>query len=268
VSAWVCLMYHDVTADSAEPGQGKEYFSVSRSVFEHQLDQLAGLGRNVCNLETVVASPSPDGKRVIACTFDDGDAGQFDRGFPALAKRGMSATFFVTTDWVGKPGYVSWNGLREAKAAGMSIQSHTRSHPFLSELTAEELGNELAGSRAILDDQLGQQTTTLALPGGDPPRSALREQIAAAGYRIVANSRWGVNRARTSGSITWVNRCTIRGRMADDRFARVAQGDPWISATRQVREAVLRALRNSLGPTRYARWRRQLLQTSPHQEAT
>ncbi len=180
----------------------------------------------------------------------------------------MSATFFVTTNWVGKPGYVSWDGLREAKAAGMSIQSHTRSHPFLSELDAAQLRDELAGSRAILDEQLQQHTSTLALPGGDPPKGALRAQVSAAGYRIVATSRWGVNRDSAGDGIRWINRCTIRGRMADERFARVAKGDPWIAMKRQVREAVLRALRNSLGPTRYARWRRQVLNAPSHQEAT
>jgi len=269
MSGWVCLMYHDVSPEPAHADGSGQYFSVSRSAFERQLDQLADLGYRVCSVEEAVNAPKSD-RRLIACSFDDGDAGQFERGFPALAKRNMSATFFITTGWVGTPNYVTWDALREMKAGGMSLQSHTRTHPFLSQLDDAALRRELRESRDELDAELAQRTTSIALPGGDPPRRSLSPLFTEAGYSIVATSRWGVNASgpRRGSEPTWINRCTIRGEMSPALFHRIAVADPWLSGKRRLREGVLRALRNSLGPTRYARWRRRFLNGHSNEDAT
>jgi peptidoglycan/xylan/chitin deacetylase (PgdA/CDA1 family) len=250
-------MYHDVAAQRPGVSGGREHFSVSRASFEAQLDQLADLGYRACSVEQAAAQPGTPS--TVAISFDDGDAGQYQRGFPALARRGMGATFFITTDWVGRPGYVSWDGLREMKAAGMSIQSHSRSHPFLSELGGDALRRELVDSRVALDAQLGQQTQSLALPGGDPPRARLRRLLAETGYSVIATSRWGVNQPAAGTAPVWVKRCTVSGDLSATQFRRIVEGDPGLAWRRQVREATLRALRRSLGPSRYAHWRRRFL---------
>jgi len=252
---WVCLLYHDVMADDPGRSGATAYFGVSGHSFAAQLDHITGLGWRGCSIEEALRD---DGARV-AISFDDGHAGQFERAFPALARRGMTATIFVTTGWVGTPGYVSWSALREMKAAGMSIQSHTRTHPFLSELDPAALREELYGSRAELDQQLGQRTHALALPGGDPPRAPLRGALAEAGYTVIATSRWGVNPDTRAAGPLWVRRCTVRGRVSGADFRRIVEGDQLIAWRRRLREGVLRGLRTSMGPTRYARWRRRVL---------
>jgi peptidoglycan/xylan/chitin deacetylase (PgdA/CDA1 family) len=260
---WVCLMYHDVTSGSAPASRSAGYFSVDQAVFGAQLDQLAAEGYAVRSLEATLADPRP---RQVAVTFDDGDLGQCELGFPELARRGMSATFFVTTNWVGQPGYASWAKLREMRAAGMSIQSHTRSHPFLSELAPGMVEDELRGSREALNEALDQQTTSLALPNGDFPRGGPRV-FQEAGYRVVATSRWGRNGASrpAAGEIEQICRCTIRGRPAEKEFRDTAAGDPWLAARHRLRESTLNAFRSAIGPTRYAGWRRRFLDLAGRQ---
>ena len=255
---WACLMYHDVTPDSNIKGGSGDYFSVTRATFDEQLEQVISLGYRCRSIEELVDDPAS--RRDVACSFDDGNLGQFERAVPALIAHGMTATFFVTTKWVGTPGYVSWEGLREMKTAGMSIQSHTRSHPFLSELGPEALREELRSSREELDAQLGQVTTSLALPGGDSPRSGLQPILREVGYRIIATSRWGINAPRPSPtSQVWVKRCTVRGSMPPADFRAIVEGDRWLSLQKAMREGALRVLRQSLGPTRYAKFRRGFL---------
>jgi peptidoglycan/xylan/chitin deacetylase (PgdA/CDA1 family) len=198
----------------------------------------------------------------VAISFDDGDLGQFENGHAELVKRGMTATFFITTDWVGRPNYVSWNQLREMRAAGMSIGSHSKSHPFLSELGEAGLRAELLGSKDRIDQELEQVTDTIALPGGDRPRRSLRPMLGAVGYRVVANSRWGTNHGTTpADGVRWINRCTIRGEPSPGHFSRVIHGDSWLGFKRFTREFALARLRETLGPTRYSRWRRRLLES-------
>jgi len=258
---WVCLMYHDISAGAATNDGGPARFAVPRAIFERQLDVIAEAGLRACSLEEAAATADPH----VAISFDDGDLGQYERGVPALVARGMSATFFVTTTWVGRPGYVTWDQLREMKAAGMSIQSHTHTHPFLSELDASALRHELGESKRLLDTELGQDTTMLALPGGDWPSLRARGLLPEIGYRTVATSRWGVNRAAHGrGTARIVRRCTVQGSPPLDYFKRVMAGDAWLASRRRVREAVLGRLRSTIGPSRYHRWRRSVLDAVAH----
>ena len=171
----------------------------------------------------------------------------------------MTATFFVTTAWVGRPGFATWDQLREMRDAGMAIESHTHTHPFLSELGAAALRDELCRSRELLGEKLGIESRMLALPGGDAPRSALLGEIGEAGYRVVATSRWGVNADRRAESVQWIRRCTVRGEPGDREFLAIATGDPVLRLRKHAREGTLAFIRRSLGPSRYARWRRGVL---------
>jgi hypothetical protein len=141
----------------------------------------------------------------------------------------------------------------------MSIESHTHTHPFLSELTATELRDELRRSRDLLDDQLEQHTSMVALPGGDAPRRELRGMFAEERYSVVATSRWGINAGASHANPLFVRRCTVRGEGNDASFMAIATGNLLLSMKKRVREGILAAMRSSLGPTRYARWRRTAL---------
>jgi len=251
-------MYHDVSQAPVGVTGGSAYFSVSEAGFARQLSVLQEAGLRGCSLADALRDDASHG---VAITFDDGDLGQATRAFPALAARGMTATFFVTTSWVGKPGYAAWSQLSEMRAAGMAIESHTHTHPFLSELTGDALRDELRRSRDLLNERLGQETSMLALPGGDAPRRELRDMIIEEGYAVVATSRWGVNRAATAGRPLYVRRCTIRGEPSDASFLAIARGDRWLTFKKRTRERILATLRSSVGPTRYTRWRRAVLNT-------
>jgi peptidoglycan/xylan/chitin deacetylase (PgdA/CDA1 family) len=149
--------------------------------------------------------------------------------------------------------------LREMRDAGMSIQSHTCSHPFLSELSEGRLRDELAGSKARIDDELGQDTGTLAYPGGDAPAHRWRNLLGECGYRAVATSLWGTNGGSSHGTMPFVRRCTISGRLSDESFLRVLRADPWLFWRQGARGFVLGTARRALGPTRYGRWRGAVL---------
>lgn len=253
---WIALCYHDVQPVMPPAGGGPAHFTVPTASFELMLDTIAQHGAVGCSLEAAFASP---GKRRVAITFDDANVGQYENAFPALVARGMTATFYVATDWIDTPGFCTWDQLREMKAAGMSIQSHTCSHPFLSELTAGNLLIELQESKRELDKQLGQDTREIAFPGGDPPRRSLRYVIQAAGYGYGVGTRWGSNRDSQNYRQRFVKRCTVRGELTREDAVRYVDADPWMAASWITKEATLRRLRSTLGASRYARWRRAFL---------
>ena len=253
---WLCLMYHEVLPDAPAAGS-RDYFAVSRASFGRDLDAVRAAGYRGCSLVAALEAAS---ERRVAITFDDGTIGQFEHALPELLARGMTATFFVTTGWIGRVGHVGWDQLRALRDAGMEIGSHTRSHPFLSELQRDAVWAELQGSRDDLERALGSPVRSLALPGGDAPRTSLRALLPEAGYHAVATSRWGANADPPGpGAPHFIRRCTV-GRAADaTELQRVLSFDPALFVRRRARGAVLGAVRRALGPTRYARWRRRFL---------
>ena len=250
---WACLMYHEV--DGASGGGG--YFAVPRDAFAAQLDLLAERGFRGRSLEACLAAPE---QRQVAITFDDGHVTHRHEAFPELVARGMTATFFVITARVGLPGYVTWDELREMASAGMSIQSHTHSHPFLSECAPGEAQRELDASRRALDAALGQRTSTLALPNGDFPRGFDQRAFHASGYAAVATSRWGPNApAAAVGRAMLVNRYTVRRATTLAELDALLARLPGVVSLEGARTLSLNAIRRLLGPTRYARLRRRLV---------
>jgi peptidoglycan/xylan/chitin deacetylase (PgdA/CDA1 family) len=91
---------------------------------------------------------------------------------------------------------MSWDQVRALVRAGMDVESHTRHHRVLQTLTPEELRDELAGSRAELEGQLGRRVRAIAYPVGRPIHHDphIRDAVAAAGYQIGMTSVNGVTR--------------------------------------------------------------------------
>lgn len=253
---WRCLMYHDVLPATDAAGGGPERFAVPVESFEIMLDAIRSTGRIGCSVADAFVLDQPR----VAISFDDGTKSQFEYAVPALLSRGMTATFFVTTDLIGRPGFMDWPELREISSLGMSVQSHSKSHPFLSELNGPELNVELCESKSLLDERLGQNTDQISFPGGDAPRRHLLPMLAECGYRVVAGSRWGMNRGdRGLEHGRPLYRCTMRGAVTPSEARYILGRATRLSARVISRELVLNSLRAAVGPGRYARWRRRFL---------
>jgi peptidoglycan/xylan/chitin deacetylase (PgdA/CDA1 family) len=83
--------------------------------------------------------------------------------------------------------------VRAMVGAGMTIGSHTVSHPNLPSLSRQEALRELVDSRRLLEDITGQPVRHLAYPGGpDPTRPIFTPEIVAlarqAGYSSASSS--------------------------------------------------------------------------------
>ena len=139
--------------------------------------------------------------RSVVITIDDGYRSSYDIAFPLLEEFGFTATLFVYTDFVGStPMSVSWDQLREMRAAGFEIGSHSVTHSDLTRKQADEtdagyqtrIMRELSESKAVIDRELGQDTRFLAYPYSQYNRWVLA-QAEAAGYRLGLTLEPGAN---------------------------------------------------------------------------
>lgn len=182
------LIYHHI--DPHQPGENADTraMTVSPAALDRQLRYLSEHGYAVVPYGDVVdcvTRRTPLPPHAVVITFDDGWASQYRNALPLLEKYGMTATFFVVTDYVTERsggGILSWEQIRALDAKGMTIASHSRTHPFLSKIwDAGRLRYEVAGSKKVLEDHLHKPALFFAYPFGSYDRRTV-EAVKAAKY--------------------------------------------------------------------------------------
>ncbi|WP_232667270.1 polysaccharide deacetylase family protein [Pseudonocardia sp. TRM90224] len=209
------LLYHGVHDDPegpAERGHFHPVTSVRRDDFARQLDAISEAGYRTRRLDEV-DGPAAD-KRIVL-TFDDGDVSNVEVVLPMLVERGMVAEFFVVSDLIGTVGRVGPGDGAVLSAAGMGVQSHTRTHRPLTVLTPDELRDELVTSRQVLQQWAGSRVTAVSFPEG---RGRQREHLAAlrTGYTHVLGSLPGPNRRWEQGAC--LERIAITRQTSTEQF--------------------------------------------------
>jgi peptidoglycan/xylan/chitin deacetylase (PgdA/CDA1 family) len=81
------------------------------------------------------------------------------------------------------PRTLTWAMVRDLYHAGFTIGSHTRSHAWLANESADKSFEEIAGSKRDLEDRLGQTVRHFAYPGGQFTPTVV-DLVARAGYRF------------------------------------------------------------------------------------
>ncbi len=177
---------------------------ISKDAFERQMAYLKANGYRVITLKDFSdfiheRREIPD--RSVVISFDDGYQSFYEIAYPILKKFDFKATLFVYTDFIGNgKNALNWKQLRELKAQGFEIGSHSVSH---SDLTKQEKGesdgaylerinNEIIRSKAIIDDRLDQDTIYMAFPYGRYNSKILR-LCKQAGYTLGFTVKSGSN---------------------------------------------------------------------------
>lgn len=219
------LMYHAVLPGKARPAWP---WAVSMRQFRRQLDFLAAEGYATPTMGELAAAPAGSWSgRTAVITFDDGYADNL-AACEELEKRGMRASWFIVTGSIGHaptwpadgrpPGrLLNADELRLMQAGGMEIGSHTVSHVRLTGVDDARLMQELADSRAALEDLLGAAVGSFAYPyGAWDARCA--DAVHAAGYAAACTTRTGW--ALRDGSPFQLRRLTVFNADTPGSFAR------------------------------------------------
>jgi peptidoglycan/xylan/chitin deacetylase (PgdA/CDA1 family) len=93
---------------------------------------------------------------------------------------------------------MSWKQVRDLRAAGMEIHSHTRTHRILQTIRPDELSSELAGAREDLENQLEERVSGVSYPVGRSISAspALRAAVRDSGYEVGFSNGSGVSSLR------------------------------------------------------------------------
>jgi peptidoglycan/xylan/chitin deacetylase (PgdA/CDA1 family) len=150
-------MFHAIGSKDTLQGCDMHY-SYSKENF---LDFIIGCG-SVISLKH--ALNGHEGRSVV--TFDDGHISNFEAGITIKDTVDGSADFFINPNMVGKKDFMSWQQIRNLHDMGMSIQSHSLDHIYLSDLSKAQQKNQLTKSKNIIEENIGSEVSILAPPGG------------------------------------------------------------------------------------------------------
>jgi peptidoglycan/xylan/chitin deacetylase (PgdA/CDA1 family) len=272
--AFVCLMYHNIPATAAsyaELSPSITSYFVEREVFAQQMQMLQELGATCWgprSLARFYAEQGPGVRgqgseincpdpRPVVLTFDDGWRESVDTAGPILESHGYEAMLFITTDLIGRPHFLARSQMDRLPRHVFRIGSHGQSHRLLSQLAAHDIHEELAGSKAYLEDVMGCAVDALSVPGGAYD-DRVQHIAAEVGYRFVFTSRVQANtRGQDARAI---GRIAIRQSTSLDAFRRMVLRQ---LGRERLRQWFIQAPKRLLGDARYQRLRSRLLGVTP-----
>lgn len=216
------LLYHSVAED---PSDGQREYNATPDQFSQHVDAVIQSGRRVLpfvELGERLAARNLGAERVCAITFDDGFADNL-AACRLLAERRVPATVFVTTSYVGKPGMLTPDELRQLAALpGIDVGAHSVSHPHLDAIDATEVEREVVQSRAALEEMLGDKVQTFAYPHGAYD-SVARGAVESAGFVAAAAVKNALSHADDDPLA--ISRWSIETGVSLDAVKRVIDGD-------------------------------------------
>ncbi|MFA5168245.1 MAG: polysaccharide deacetylase family protein [Candidatus Omnitrophota bacterium] len=173
------LVYHCL-----DPKRFPNKLAISPELFRKQMLWIRKNRFQVIGLEACAKGEWRENlwERKTAITFDDGYLDNFQRAFPILKEFGLAAAFFVTTEDVGKKGFMTWDMLREMAAVpGIEIGSHALEHKPLSDIPEKEAWISLVASKRVLEEKLGREIKAISYPCGSFNEKII-EMVRGAGY--------------------------------------------------------------------------------------
>lgn len=162
-------------------------FAVPLETFRAELDALRGY-RAITLHELLGGAPA---KGAVVLTFDDGTEDALTVVLPELKKRKLTATFFITTGFIGEDEahrrvekgvrYLIWPEVLALRSASMEIGAHSVDHARLPDLDEAHVREELVQSKRALEQHLGEPVDLFAYPFNSV-RGPVRAAVIDAGY--------------------------------------------------------------------------------------
>ncbi|MGI5125249.1 polysaccharide deacetylase family protein [Pseudonocardia sp. CA-107938] len=127
----------------------------------------------------------------LALTFDDGFRSILTTVAPLLRDLDIPWTAFVVSGFAdgrkGHEDFLDWAEIEKLAGDGVTIASHSVTHPNFSTLTPRQIVDEIQQSRIALRERIGIETTEFAIPFGQSGNWPVEAQSAAieAGYDTV-----------------------------------------------------------------------------------
>ena len=110
----------------------------------------------------------PKNEKKILITIDDGFKSFYKEAWPYLKENKIPFILFVSTEPVGKNGYMSWDEIIEIEKSDFGyIGHHSHTHEYLIDMNEEDFINDIETSTKIFKEKLGYVPLIFSYPFGE-----------------------------------------------------------------------------------------------------
>ncbi len=192
------LIYHSVAPHGPLQTSLQRYYDVAPEQFAKQMQYLRDNGWSIIALDYLADALEQNislPPKSIVITLDDGWENQYKWAYPILKKYGYTATFFVFTRAIDSSGFMTWDEVKTLDENGMTIGGHTRTHPYLADITDPvALRSEIIGGKGIIENRIGRPIYTFAYPYGHY-NDQIIDIVKEAGYKTARSTYYGTHNA-------------------------------------------------------------------------
>ena len=157
------LMYHRFNEN--------EYPStnIKMSIFHQQMEIIGNLNYKFYNPKSLIKEfDNIKNEKKILITIDDGFKSFFNEAWPYLKKNKIPFILFVSTEPVGKNGYMSWEEIKEIDNSDLGhIGHHSHTHKYLIDMDEKEFIKDIEIATKIFKNKLGYSPSIFSYPFGE-----------------------------------------------------------------------------------------------------
>ena len=111
---------------------------------------------------------NPDKKKKILITIDDAFSSFYENAWPHLKKNKIPFILFVSTEPIGKYGYMNWDQVKEIEKEDFAfIGNHSHSHEYLVDYEFNDFKKDIDQSIKIFKKKLGYNPIFFSYPFGE-----------------------------------------------------------------------------------------------------
>jgi peptidoglycan/xylan/chitin deacetylase (PgdA/CDA1 family) len=162
-SGILSLMYHRFNEDKYPST------NIKMNIFKQQIQIIKKLKYTFYdpqNLEKNFHTIKKEKKILI--TIDDAFSSFYKFAWPYLKEENIPFILFVSTETVGKNGYMTWDQIKELEKENIAyIGNHSHSHDYLVNLKNDDFINDIDTSSQIFKKKLGYNPIFFSYPFGE-----------------------------------------------------------------------------------------------------
>ena len=143
--------------------------NIRMNMFREQMSIIKDLNYNFYSPEIFVKEfNKPKTEKKILITIDDGFKSFYNEAWPYLKENKIPFILFVSTEPVGKKGYMTWDEIKEVEESEFGfIGHHSHTHEYLIDMDNQKFIKDIETASMIFKKELGYVPEIFSYPFGE-----------------------------------------------------------------------------------------------------
>ena len=143
--------------------------NIKMNIFDEQMQMIKSLGYKFYDPKFFEKEFSLNKKeKKILISIDDGFSSFYEEAWPYLKKNNIPFILFVSTEPVGKNGYMTWEQIIEIEKSSLgTIGHHSHTHEYLIDFSNDDFINDIETASKIFKEKLGYIPSIFSYPFGE-----------------------------------------------------------------------------------------------------